>query len=124
MPLPSSSTSRMGCRGGNSTAQLQTQVLGGKWAIFADGFVPPPGGVKLIDGDIVLSGTFISTNVDLTKIASTSVEQFFVDGSEDGLLFFVGIVIDNILVGPLRRLGVVEPGNLSLRATDVSSTTG
>ncbi len=71
------------------------------------------------------TGTFLSTSIDLTGIASISVEQFFVGGSEDGLLFFRIIrLIENIAIGTVGRLDVVQPGNPSLRAADIGVFTG
>ncbi len=101
---------------GGSAQRVQTQILGGEWAIFGDGFVSPPGGFEL-GGP---TGTFLSTSIDLTGIASISVEQFFVDGTEDGLLFFrILRLIENITISTVERLDVVQPGNPSLRAADV-----
>ena len=71
-----------------SAQRVQTKVLGGEWAIFGDG---------LIEG-----GASISILMDLTGIASISVEQFFVDGSEDGLLF-------SALIGNGFRFGFSLP---------------
>ncbi len=105
---------------GGSAQRVQTQILGGEWAIFGDGFVSPPGGFEL-GGP---TGTFLSTSIDLTGIASISVEQFFLGGSEDGLLFFEIVIIENIVLGLVDRLDVVQPGNPSLRAVDVSLFTG
>ncbi len=59
----------------------------------------------------------IRIEMDLTDIVSISVEQFFVEGNEDNLFFFDST---NVFL----RLEVVEPGNPSLRAIDVSSITG
>ena len=50
---------------------MQTQILGGEWAIFGDGFVA---------GEAA-----ISIEIDLTGIAFVSLEQSFVEGNEDGL---------------------------------------
>ncbi len=87
-----------------ATQRVQTKVLGGDWAIFADGrsiaAMHPP---------------FIEIEMDLTEIASISLEQFFVEGNEDNLFFINGV---------FSRLDVIEPGNPSLRAVDVSSMTG
>jgi hypothetical protein len=94
-----------------AATRVQTQLLGGEWAIFGDG---------LVEGE-----ASISMEMDLTDIASISVEQFFVDGDEDGLLFLQGIdLIENIFIGTLSRLEVIKPGNPSLRAVDVSTSTG
>ena len=90
-----------------SAQRVQTQVLGGEWAIFGDGQVE--------------SGASISIEMDLTDIAAISVEQFFIDGSEDGLLFFTTIhLIENIVLTAVERLDIVQPGNPSLRAADVT----
>ncbi len=89
-----------------SAQRVQTQVLGGEWAIFGD---------WLIEG-----GASITMEMDLTNVGSISVVQFFVDGNEDGLLFFLGIdLIENIRIGTFSTLDVVEPGNPSLRVVDV-----
>ncbi len=90
-----------------SAQRVQTQILGGEWAIFGDGLVE--------------SGASISIEMDLTDIAAISVEQFFIDGSEDGLLFFTTIhLIENIVLTTVERLDIVQPGNPSLRAVDVT----
>ncbi len=90
-----------------SAQRVQTQILGGEWAIFGDGLVE--------------SGASISIEMDLTDIAAISVEQFFIDGSEDGLLFFTTIhLIENIVLTAVERLDIVQPGNPSLRAADVT----
>ena len=110
---------------GGSAQRIQTQILGGGWAIFGDGVVSPLTGFESIDGVFVPSGTALSMRVDLTGIASISVEQFFVDGTEDGLFLLRGVnLIENIFVGTLGRLDVIEPGNPSLRGVDVSSING
>ncbi len=103
---------------GGSAQRVQTQILGGEWAIFGDSSLDPCcGGVGF--------GTSISMQMDLTDIASISVEQFLVDGSEDGLLFLLGIdLIENIFIGTLGTLDVIEPGNPSLRGVDVSAING
>ena len=107
---------------GGSAQRIQTQILGGEWAIFGDGFVSPPGGFGPM---LAPTGTFLSTSIDLTGIASISVEQFFVDGSEDGLLFFRIIRLsENVAVGFVDRLDVVQPGNPSLRTADIGPFTG
>ncbi|TDJ10010.1 MAG: PEP-CTERM sorting domain-containing protein [Deltaproteobacteria bacterium] len=108
-----------------SAQRVQTQVLGGEWAIFGDGVLSPLTGFELIDGIAVVSGTALAMSVDLTGISSISVQQFFIDGNEDGLFFLRGIdLIENIIIGTLEALDVIEPGNPSLRGVDVSSTNG
>ncbi len=100
---------------GGSAQRVQTQLLGGEWAIFGDSSLDPCcGGAGF--------GTSISMQIDPTDIASISVEQFLVDGSEDGLFFLRGIrLIENISITTLERLDVIEPGNPSLRGVDFSS---
>jgi len=85
-----------------SAQRVQTQVLGGQWAIFGDGSVE--------------GGALVSIQMDLSNIAFITVEQFLVDGDEDGLSFFYRIGGRFIVSGPLR---LVEPGNPSVRAHDV-----
>ncbi len=89
-----------------SPQRVQTKVLGGDWAIFADG-----------RSIATMQSPVIMIEMDLTDIASISLEQFFVEGNEDNLFFFDST---NVFL----RLDVIEPGNPSLRAVDVSSITG
>ncbi len=108
-----------------SAQRVQTQVLGGEWAIFGDGVLSPLTDFEMIDGTAEVSGTALAMSVDLTGISSISVEQFFIDGNEDGLLFLRGIVlIENIFIGTSEALDIIEPGNPSLRGFDVSSING
>jgi hypothetical protein len=79
-------------------------VLGGEWAIFGDGGV---GG-----------SAAISIEIDLTEIASVTVEQFFVDGSEDGL--GLDLRTEGLRTVFPHPFGVVESGNPSLRVAGVS----
>ena len=97
-----------------SPQRVQTQVLGGDWAIFADGRVRT---LSVGARGVILPGQdpSIEIEMDLTDIASISLEQFFVEGNEDNLFFINGV---------FSRLDVIEPGNPSLRAVDVSSVTG
>ena len=98
---------------GGSAQRVQTQVLGGEWAIFGDGRSVGAG-----DASIVIE-------MDLTGIASISVEQFFVEGNEDNLAFFHTVISNDLKFFSLfPELDVIEPGNPSLRAVDVSSITG
>ncbi len=96
---------------GGAAQRVQTQVLGGEWAIFGDGQV----GAR----------ASMSIEMDLTDIASISVEQFLIAGDEDGLrsLRFTEIIGHTIIVH-LESFDVIESGNPSVRALDVSSLTG
>ncbi len=80
---------------GGSAQRVQTQILGGEWAIFGDGLVTDQTTGLPLD-------VFISRDIDLTGIASVSVDQFFLAGDERGLLaipMFGGIdLIENIFV--------------------------
>ena len=89
-----------------STQRVQTHLLSGQWAIFGDGSAE--------------EAAFISIETDLTNIASISVEQFFIAGDENGLLFFEAIQTIHFSV----PFDVVEPGNPSTRTVDVSFLTG
>ncbi len=60
--------------------------------------------------------------MDLTDIASISLEQFFISGDEDGLWLFRGP--EDSMGGIFTSFAVIEPGNPSLRAVDVSRLTG
>ena len=89
-----------------SPQRVQTKVLGGNWAIFADG-----------RSIAAMQSPFIMIEMNLTNIVSISLEQFFIEGNEDNLFFING-------GGNISRLDVIEPGNPSLRAVDVSSLRG
>ena len=92
-----------------AVTRVQTQVLGGEWAIFGDGFIE--------------SGASISIEMDFSDIASVSVEQLFVDGSGDGL-FLIAFFRGDFAFAVGLEVDVIEPGNPSLRAVDVSRFTG
>jgi len=91
---------------GGSAQRVQTQLLGGQWAIFGDG---------LADG-----GTRIFIDIDLSGIHAVTVEQLFVAGDENGLFFFV----ENPTSVIVLFFSEVEPGNPSIRIADVSSLQG
>lgn len=85
-----------------SAQRVQTEALGGEWAIFGDGLVLDT--IDLIE-DIVIrvSNTGMSLEVDLTDVASMSLEQFFAGDVAQGT-DFVGVllslgVIENIFIG-------------------------
>ena len=103
-----------------AATRVQTQVLGGEWAIFGDGVVQGEGGP--------LGRAFMSTIVDLTDIAFVSLDQFLVDGNDDGLLFFI-TVQEGSHLSPFFAVGfffeALDPGNPSLRRTaDIRSIAG
>ena len=81
-----------------STQRVQTQLLGGQWSILGDGLITDETTGLPLD-------VFISRDIDLTGIASVSVDQFFLAGDERGLVAtpnFGGIdLIENIFVGTL-----------------------
>jgi hypothetical protein len=70
-----------------SAQRIQTQVLGEEWAISGDGLVE--------------DGASISIEIDLTEIASVSLEQFFAGDAAAGTDF---------LQIWFRRLDLPEPG--------------
>ncbi len=103
-----------------ATTRVQTQLLGGEWAIIGDGVVQGEGGP--------LGRAFMSTVVDLTDIAFVSLDQFLVDGNDDGLLFFI-TVQEGTHLSPFFAVGfffeALDPGNPSLRRTaDIRSIAG
>ncbi len=63
---------------GGSAQRVQTQILGGEWAIFGDGLTPAPA-----------KGAFMLIDIDLTGIAAISVEQFFAGDPIFGIDFLV-----------------------------------
>ncbi len=90
-----------------AATRIQTQVLGGEWAIFGDGLA---------------QGASISIEMDLTDFASISLEHFFIDGNEDRLsLALNNEGLRTVFPSPF---GVVQSGNPSVRAVDVSTRTG
>ncbi len=90
-----------------AATRVQTQVLGGEWSIFGDGLV---------------QGASISIEMDLTDFASISLEHFFIDGNEDRLsLSLNNEGLRTVFPSPF---GVVQSGNPSVRAVDVSTRTG
>ena len=95
-----------GWRLGGTVQRVQTQVLGGEWAIFADG--------RRFER---LTFTALLMEADLTGIASISVEQFFLDGDNNGL----GLLVETDPSDLFLLFDIVEPGNPSLRTVDVSS---
>jgi hypothetical protein len=63
-----------------ATARVQTQLLGGQWAIFGDG---------LVEG-----GASISIEMDFREIGSITFDQFLVDG--EGISVSVRQILDLI----------------------------
>ncbi len=104
---------------GGSAQRVQTQILGGEWAIFGDGSLDP----CCIENDVDL-GTSILIEMDLTGFMSITVEQFFVDGSEDALFLAAGDRVQGVIMGVLIPFVAIEAGNPSLRVADVSSLAG
>ena len=93
--------------------RVQTQLLGGQWAVLGDGFSQDDTTGLPLD-------VFISREIDLTGIGSVSLDQFFLDGEQEGLLvtpgFLRGIdLIENIFIG------VVELGFGPFDASDPST---
>jgi hypothetical protein len=111
-----------------SAQRVQTQVLGGEWAIFGDGLVL--GTIELVE-DIVI-GTFdtgISLEIDLADVASMSVEQFFAGDVEQGTDFVAVLygleLLENIFVGVLMRGESPDPAaNPGVRTFDLSHIVG
>jgi len=67
-------------------SRTQTNALGGEWVLYGDG--------------TRAAGAYISIEMDLTDVASISLEQAFRSGDEDGLTLFLGrTLIENIFIG-------------------------
>ncbi len=90
-----------------SAQRVNTQVLGGQWAIFGDGGV---GG---------RTGLFLE--IDLTGVGAISVEQFFAGGPADQYAFVgFGFLLEGIFFGS-QRVAASNPGvwTLGLGSTGV-----
>jgi hypothetical protein len=99
--------------GPGSVHRVQTQLLGGQWAIFGDGLVTDP------------SPTALFMEVDITEVGAISVEQFFAGDASQGTDFvFLGYeLIPYIFVG--TPFASPDPlANPGLRVFDVSYHTG
>jgi hypothetical protein len=108
-----------------ATARVQTQLLGGQWAIFGDGPADPPVlGANLIENVFIprLEGTHISITADLTGIRLVSLEQFLVDGDGIGPSLLLLDLIENIFIFNLLPFEPEGPGNPNVWTVDVSST--
>ena len=57
--------------------------------------------------------------IDLTGIASISIEHFFVGGDEETVFIAVGNLSNGVLQGSLLRNRVIEPGNPSILSADL-----
>ena len=60
-----------------SATRVQTQLLGGQWAVLGDGFSQDDTTGLPLD-------VFISREIDLAGIGSVSLDQFFLDGERGG----------------------------------------
>ncbi len=94
-----------------SAQRVQTQLLGGQWTIFGDGFLP--------------GSASISMFVDLTDIGLITLEEFFVDGEGNG----PGLVAGNVFPQSVLNAGILpfDPlgtGNPGVLGVDVSQLTG
>jgi hypothetical protein len=95
-----------------AATRVQTQLLGGEWAIFGDGLVDR-------------GGASIRTQVDLTDIRSITLEQFFVEGDGVGPSLVQELyLIGSIFIGTLAVFEPVSPGNPNLWAVDLSEAVG
>ncbi len=111
---------------GGAAQRVQTQVLGGEWAVLSEGGAIPPRPLDVIEDVVfVVLGTYIFLPIDITDIASVSIEQHFVAGDEDGLVLIRGFEITtNVVAGNVIPFVPESPGNPSLRTADVSSLLG
>ena len=94
----------------NGWAQrVQTQLIGGEWAIFGDGGIPRGARAQM------------SIEIDLTGIASMSVEELSVSGGARRLWWGVGGIGDTDIL--LKPFDLVEAGDPSLLSADLGSLT-
>jgi hypothetical protein len=99
-----------------AATRVQTQLLGGEWAIFGDGFAGAPDGIPVLDW-----GTFISLPLtELIGVGSISVEAVFIGGDANGLTREQHIHIpQDITIGNLDSFEPEDPGNSKVWVADV-----
>jgi hypothetical protein len=109
-----------------AATRVQTQILGGEWAIFGDGVLDPCCWVDLIENEFITNhGTHMSLTIDLTEIRSITLEQFLIEGDGVGPSLFTEVdLIENIFVGAWFVFEPVSPGNPNLWAVDLSDAVG
>jgi hypothetical protein len=108
-----------------AATRVQTQLLGGEWAIFGDGVLDPCCWVDLIESEFINHGTHMSLTIDLTEIRSITLEQFLIEGDGVGPSLFTEVdLIENIFVGAWFVFEPVSPGNPNLWAVDLSDAVG
>jgi hypothetical protein len=80
-----------------AATRVQTQLLGGEWAIFGDGFVEG-------EATSIAPPEVFSLLLSLGGFASVSWDTFFIDGDEEGPWLVVrGVdLIENIFVGHIE----------------------
>jgi hypothetical protein len=83
-----------------SAQRVQTQLLGGEWAIFGDGFV---------------GNTYISMRGDFSELAGITLEQIYVGPDQPEPYFGLEILFDQPrpggALGPLFAARAAEPGD-------------
>jgi len=109
-----------------SVTRVPTQALGGEWAILGDGLWDGPEVPVFLPNSLTLE-------VDLTNVASISIEQFFA-GDSAGRMDFVAAaigvrlaVVEAIYIGRLEAFPFEAPeptSNPSIRTIDVQRFTG
>ena len=97
-----------------AATRVQTQVLGGEWAIFGDGAIDQSGEFPFVATAISFGPTD-----EVTGFSSLSVEALFV-GDVTGLTLLVGInLIDNIFVAVLDSFEPAVSGGGKVWTVDV-----
>ncbi len=86
-----------------SATRVQTQLLGGQWAVLGDGFSQDDTTGLPLD-------VFMSQEIDLTGIGSVSLDQYFLAGEQEGLLVTPRFVVRGIDLIENIFIGVVELG--------------
>jgi len=101
----------------DSVQRVQTQVLGGEWAIFGDGLVPPTEPAPFNNG--------IWMEMDLTNVALMSFEQFFAGDAAQGTDFvrvLTGGEVSGHFLFVSHPLGSPDPiANPGLRTVDLTT---
>ncbi len=97
-----------------SATRVQTQLLGGQWAVLGDGFSQDDTTGLPLD-------VSISQELDLTGIGSVSLDQYFLAGEQEGLLVTPRFVVRGIDLIENIFIGIVELGFGPFDASDPST---
>lgn len=105
-----------------TATRVQTQVLGGEWAIFGDGVVAPVEGVDPMIPTFFDLGTSMSMTVGLSSVASVTVEFFFVEGNEQSLALGQGGFVSDLFLGRFFPFVALDPERPNLLSVDLTGS--